>query len=133
MNNAQPVWNFANFTPEEFACQHCGAHGIDLALVAKIQTLREKVDMPLVITSGYRCPDHPLEQKKRASGRPLGAHTEGCAADIGCSGSSAHRILRAALALGFTRIGVNMRGAHHTRFIHLDISTTRPSPALWSY
>ena len=65
------IWNFPNFSPEEFACKHCGKQGISLDLVSKLQQLRTKVDMPLKISSGYRCDDHPIEKKKKVKANIL--------------------------------------------------------------
>jgi DNA-binding NarL/FixJ family response regulator len=45
------------------------------------------------ITSGYRCPKHPIEAKKAAPG----AHSTGLACDIGVSGSEAHQVLLLAM------------------------------------
>jgi hypothetical protein len=53
---------------------------------------------PMKVTSGYRCPQHPIEAKKA---RP-GAHASGQAVDIGVQGSDAHTLLRMALEAGFT-------------------------------
>lgn len=123
------IWNFPNFSPEEFACQHCGKQGISLDLVSKLQQLRTRVDMPLKISSGYRCNDHPIEKKKKVKG----THNKGLAADILCSGADAHKILCAATELNFSGIGVNMKGDHKQRFIHLDISKANNRPTVWSY
>mgnify|MGYP001226407500 CR=1 FL=1 len=122
-------WKFPNFKPEEFACRHCGENKINLDFVAKLQELRTAVNMPLKITSGYRCKDHPIEARKKTPG----AHNEGSAVDINCAGSDAYKIISMALELKFPRIGVNMKGDYNTRFIHLDCSETRPGPTIWSY
>jgi zinc D-Ala-D-Ala carboxypeptidase len=79
------------------------------------------------ITSGYRCPKHPIEAAKKASG----AHSTGLAADIGVDGGEAHKILSLAMQLGFTGIGVQQKGAG--RFIHVDLVKSPPRPNVWSY
>jgi len=48
-------WNYPNFTRAEMACQHCGAEGIQPALMDKLQELRTAYGKPMRITSGYRC------------------------------------------------------------------------------
>ena len=48
------------------------------------------------------------------------AHLSGRAVDIAISGDKAHRLVRMALLLGFTGIGVRQRGDHRRRFVHLD-------------
>jgi zinc D-Ala-D-Ala carboxypeptidase len=119
---------YPNFKASEFACQHCGAEGIKEELVAKIQQLRTKYGKPMRITSGYRCPRHPVEARKSAPG----AHALGLAADIGVEGAEAYKVLQIALELGFTGIGVQQKGSG--RFIHLDIRDGQlPTPSLWSY
>ena len=69
--------SWENFKEEEFACQHCGKNNIDHLLIDKLQELRSDLGFSFVITSGYRCPDHPIEKKKSTPG----AHALGLAAD----------------------------------------------------
>ena len=52
--------SFKYFTADELKCQHCGAEGIDGYFMAKIDNLREELGFPFPVTSGYRCPDHPI-------------------------------------------------------------------------
>lgn len=123
------TWEFPNFTPGEFACKCCGQEGIDLEFVAKLQELRSKVGIPLKISSGYRCKNHPNEVNKKIPG----SHNEGLAADILCNGADAHKILSMALELKFSGIGVNMKGDWNSRFLHLDMSQKKTRPTIWSY
>ena len=119
---------YSNFSAAEFRCQHCQADGIKEPLVVKIQQLRTKYGKPMRITSGYRCPQHPIEAKKTAPG----AHALGLAADIGVEGGDAYKVLQIAFELGFTGIGVQQKGGG--RFIHLDIRNGElPGPTVWSY
>jgi zinc D-Ala-D-Ala carboxypeptidase len=74
--------------------------------MAKLQQLRTVYNAPMKVTSGYRCPQHPIEAKKASPG----AHASGQAADIGIQGSDAHTLLRMALEAGFTGIGVQQKG-----------------------
>ena len=119
---------YPNFKASEFACSHCGAQGIQEELVAKIQQLRTKYGKSMRITSGYRCPQHPVEARKTAPG----AHALGLAADVGVEGAEAYKVLQIALKLGFTGIGVQQKGSG--RFIHLDVRNGQlPGPVVWSY
>tara|TARA_R110002012_G_C11265710_1_gene568691 strand:+ start:18 stop:398 length:381 start_codon:yes stop_codon:yes gene_type:complete len=121
---------YPNFSAKEFACQHCGEHGIDEKIVGVIQTIREEADFPFIITSGYRCPEHPIEKKKTNPG----IHSTGLAVDIGASHEKAYIILKLAMQRNLPGIGINQKG--NGRFIHLDISEpkeNRPRPHLWSY
>jgi zinc D-Ala-D-Ala carboxypeptidase len=116
-----------NFKAAEFNCSHCGKNEMKPDFMAKLQALRTTYGKPMRITSGYRCPQHPIEAKKAAPG----AHASGCACDIGVEGVDAHALLTLALGAGFTGIGVQQKGTG--RFIHLDTMTTGARPTIWSY
>lgn len=126
-------WRWPNFDASEFACTHCGEQRMRESTLDRLQALRTDLARPLIITSGYRCAQHPVEAKK-ASGP--GAHTFGCAVDIRAIGVEAHKIVRVALEHGFTGIGISQR-AGKPRFVHLD--DAKPDefglvrPAMWSY
>lgn len=122
-------WNkYPNFSEDEFRCK-CGCGKVEMRadFMAKLQQLRNAYGKPMIITSGYRCPDHPVEAKKTVSG----AHTTGMAADIAVQGTDAYNLLKHAFALGFTGIGVQQKGGG--RFIHLDTMQRPPRPNVWSY
>lgn len=119
------------FTDAEFACKHCGQNQMDQAFLTMVDELRHRCGFPLPITSGYRCPTHNAAV---SSTGPNGPHTTGRAVDIGVSRHRAHDVLRHALAMGFTGIGVQQKGA--SRFIHLDMLREpqhAPRPSVWSY
>jgi len=119
---------YPNFSASEFRCSHCQADGIKEDVVAKLQAMRTEYGKPMRITSGYRCPQHPIEAKKSVPG----AHALGLAADIGVEGAEAHRILGLAFKHGFAGIGVQQKGTG--RFIHVDIRNGElPGPTVWSY
>lgn len=111
-----------DFTAAEFACKHCGKKGIRAAFVESLQRLRDAIGQPLIVTSGYRCPQHPIEARKAKPGR----HAEGIAADV--SGPPLAEIWQQAQQFPeFAGIGI----APHQNYIHLD---TRPGPrVLWAY
>lgn len=118
---------YQNFSAKEFDCSHCGKNEMQPDFLQKLQTLRSVYGKPLRITSGYRCPAHPIEAKKAKPG----AHASGCACDIGIDGPDAHRLLKLAFAAGFTGIGVQQKGSG--RFIHLDTLEGGLRPTVWSY
>jgi zinc D-Ala-D-Ala carboxypeptidase len=118
---------YENFSEAEFKCSHCGKVNMQPEFMKKLQMLRTAFAKPMRITSGYRCPEHPVEIKKTVSG----AHTSGCAADIAVQGTEAHELLRLAFHFRFSGIGVQQRGSG--RFIHLDTLVTPPRPNVWSY
>jgi uncharacterized protein YcbK (DUF882 family) len=118
---------YPSFQAIEFDCKHCGKNEMKPEFMEKLQELRTLYGKPLRITSGYRCPKHPIEAKKTAPG----AHASGLACDVGVTGADAHEILKLALELGFTGIGVQQKGTG--RFIHLDLMTSPNRPTVWSY
>lgn len=120
------------FSEDELRCKcGCEEYYFDEAVLDTLNSIRRDCGFPLPVSSGYRCPDHPIEAAKEASGRPIGAHCTGKAVDIGVERERAHRLIESALAHGCPRIGVNQRGGG--RFIHLDWDYTRPHPTVWSY
>jgi zinc D-Ala-D-Ala carboxypeptidase len=121
-------WNkYPNFSAKEFDCSHCGKNEMRADFMERLQALRNAYGKPMRITSGYRCPEHPIEAKKAKPG----SHASGCACDVGIDGPDAHQILSIALQLGFTGIGVQQKGSG--RFIHLDTLTSGLRPTVWSY
>ena len=119
------------FTEDELKCSHCGKSNIDENFMKKVEVLREQLCFPFPVNSGYRCPEHPIEARKKVPG----AHATGHAIDIGVSGEKAYNLIEAAMKSGeFTGIGINQKGS--SRFIHLDDienSPKRPRPWIWSY
>lgn len=124
------------FKPSEFACRcgECGSDGNEMSLdfVNKLNALRIRVGFPLVITSGYRCPAHNTQVSTTGEDGP---HTTGHAADISVMGAKAHKLLEKISFDGwFTGIGLNQKGTHAKRFIHLDdLEGDRPRPNVWTY
>jgi len=125
--------DWANFDRDEFKCSHCGRNEIKDEYIDVVQDIRTETGYPMPVNSGYRCPDHPEEAKKRKPG----SHTLGLVSDIGVSGSTAFAVLQAALAEPeVTAIGISQKGKAKNRFIHIGIDPQaegRPRPWLWSY
>jgi uncharacterized protein YcbK (DUF882 family) len=119
------------FTLDEFACKCCGKSQMDPAFLRLVDELRHRCGFPLPVTSGYRCAKH--NQAVSTTG-PNGPHTTGRAVDLGVSRHRAYDVLRHALDMGFTGIGVQQKGT--TRFLHLDNLVepqAAPRPTVWSY
>lgn len=93
----------------------------------QLQMLRFAYGKPMRITSGYRCPDHPIEKAKNKPG----AHASGLACDVGVQGAEARELLGLAIKSGFTGIGVQQKGGG--RFLHLDLLEGDNRPTVWSY
>lgn len=116
------------FKQTEFQCSHCGKCEMNEQMMDRLFKLRLKWNRPMIFTSAYRCAQHPIETKKP---RP-GAHSHGRAVDIRTQGRDAYELIRDAMELGFTGIGVNQKGLGH--FIHLDDMPAAPNrPTFWSY
>lgn len=118
--------DYPYFTKAEFDCKHTGENDMQPEFMAKLQVLREKYGRPIRIASGYRHWTHPVEARK---GHTTGEHTRGTCSDIACA-SSAERfeIIRLALELGFTRIGIAKT------FVHLGIGGAGlPRNVIWEY
>lgn len=123
---------FRHFRIDEFACRcDCGQNLIDYQFVVELDQLRHQCGFPLVITSGYRCPEH--NSRVSTTGR-TGPHTTGRAADIAVERTRAYELLQVAMVMKFTGIGIKQKGS--SRFIHLDnLANTegQPRPTIWSY
>jgi uncharacterized protein YcbK (DUF882 family) len=121
---------YPNFSEAELRCKHTGKCEMHPDFMARLQRLRTAYGKSLRITSGYRDRTHPVEACKRGSG----AHTTGRAVDIAIMGGEALALIKIALEVGFTGIGIKQHGP--SRFLHLDdlgATATQPRPWVWSY
>lgn len=120
------------FKPKELACKcGCNVNNFDSEFLLKLNAIREECGFAFVLTSAYRCKNHPTEARKV---RP-GSHFTGKAADIRCSGAKSLEVIRVALKHGIERIGVQQKSGSQ-KFIHLDGCTKEEgfsSPYIWSY
>tara|TARA_S200000501_G_scaffold157265_1_gene148418 strand:+ start:443 stop:787 length:345 start_codon:yes stop_codon:yes gene_type:complete len=100
---------------------------MDEKLLEMLDKLREVYGNPIKLTSTYRSPDHPIEAAKKQPGE----HAYGAAVDIeSVGGSKTFRLVKAAMEVGFTRIGVSRKKG----FIHLGIGyPDAPDTTLWTY
>lgn len=118
------------FTRNEFECSHTHTCEMDQEFIDRLNKLREEFGKPLTINSGYRSPEHPIEFVKKSPG----AHSSGKACDISIARQDALKLLKLAIKLEYTGLGINQKGS--SRFIHLDTlenSSERPRPTIWSY
>lgn len=123
---------FENFESSEFACTHCGKCDMHPRLILILQTMRDQLQKPIFISSGYRCAEHPVEAMKDKPGE----HTKGLAVDVICHGDTALTLLKMAQNLGVERLGFHQKGRASGRFIHLGIGDkfTKEFPrAIWTY
>jgi zinc D-Ala-D-Ala carboxypeptidase len=96
-------------------------------LLEKLDQLREAYGYPIKLTSTYRSPDHPIEAKKAKPGE----HAHGAAVDIACVGGEAtFKLVKAAIEVGFTRIGISRKN----NFVHVGIGYDGAPPiTIWTY
>ena len=116
-----------NFTSEEFACKcGCGYDTPNPELIRMLQDARDLYGKPMHITSGCRC----IKHNRNVGGAANSAHIPGMAADIATpTGADRYLMIKALLASGFNRIGINFK----KRFIHADIDESKPHPTIFSY
>lgn len=114
------------FPENEFAkCNPpCKKADLNQDFLKKLNECRHKANIPFVLTSAYRTVEH--EKSKGRSGNS--AHTQRCAVDVAAvTSQQKYKIIKAAMEVGITRIGV------HKSFIHLDTSTTLAQEVCWLY
>jgi len=87
-------------------------------LIAKLQELRDLINKPIIVTSGYRCQQY----NKSIGGYANSPHCEGLAADIYCKSVNIYDLAGRA-DLIFPRIGIYP----DNNFIHVDIVKPHPS------
>lgn len=139
---------YPNFSRSEMVCScGCGRADMEPEFMRRLQRLRSHYNRPMVITSGYRCPDY--NARVGTTGRD-GPHTTGKAVDVAVRGADARDLASMAMTYGFTGIGVQQKG--EGRFLHLDLLPVNdpgsdpddpdnddydpdqpPRPWLWSY
>jgi uncharacterized protein YcbK (DUF882 family) len=109
-----------NFSLHEFQCKD-GSQlvKIDERLLVLLQHLRDKVQKPISIVSGYRTPEY----NKKIGGAPKSQHMAGTAADIKIDGLTPKEVAKLAEEIGFDGIGA------YKTFTHVDV---RGFKARWS-
>lgn len=113
------------------SCHGTGECEMNDNFMRRLVSVREKFNTPMIINSGYRHPAH----NSAINGATRSPHIYGRAVDVAVSGKDAYRLIRIAMELGMTGIGVAQRGAIERRFIHLDDMNgeDHPRPWVWSY
>jgi len=107
-----------HFHDYEFKCPCCGEIKVAGTLVSKLQELRDIINKPIRITSGYRC----SAENKKVGGSVNSPHLLGEAADIYCKSMDIYELAGRA-DLIFSRIGIYP----DNHFIHVDILPASPS------
>ena len=117
------------FKLREFVCNCCGKNKIDRTFLKVLESARayskneDGSDIPFIITSGYRCENHPESVKN-----PKSSHIKGLASDILVKSSRERAVILAALMnAGFSRFGIG----HN--FIHVDLDEDKTQGVIWTY
>lgn len=119
-----------NFSRHEFACKgkHCCGHSAPILpeLVLGLQELRDRMGVPLVISSGFRCRTHNKAVSRTADSQ----HCLGTAADVACPRgfTPKHLAEQAELIPAFRDGGIGIYP--EDRFVHVDV---RGSRVRWGY
>lgn len=89
-----------NFNLQEFESPGNQEVKISNALVQRLQVMRDKIKHPIIVTSGYRTPEH----NKKIKGAPQSKHLQGIAVDISTLNHSIKRLVDNAIKVGFSGI-----------------------------
>lgn len=123
-----------NFSKSELWCPHCKLLLIDKALIDGLQELRDKVGVPVTVTSAKRCRHY----NHAVGGTPRSFHILGQAADIVIQGMDPLAMYQAATTVeAFRKGGIGLYPARRldtgdmtTGFIHVDVRNAE-RPARW--
>ena len=105
------------FSLYEFECPCCNRVMLSSDLLTRLNHLRNIIDRPIYINSGYRC----KEENQRVGGVPGSYHLLGMAVDIQVKDILLSDLLVYAQEIEFNGIGFY----ENNNFLHLDI---RPGP-----
>lgn len=112
-----------NLTLEEFKCrctnEDCNYTLVSSRVISNFQTLRDLLDRPLTINSGFRCKKH----NEAVGGAKKSKHTMGLAIDISTKGMSEtvkfRLIENARLLFDYTQVYIGLD------FIHCHVEKNR--------
>ena len=111
------AWRWANFSPAEIACRGTGKLRVNADALDRLQALRAALGKPMIVTSGYRSPEH----NRRVGGATASRHLEGTAFDISMVNHDPATFIAAAQRVGFRGIGTYPR----SNFVHIDTGPAR--------
>ncbi len=119
-----------NFSKAEIRCRcGCGAGNISMDLINRLQEVRDRLGLPMRITSGVRCKNH----NANVGGSLKSSHVPdesgvSYAVDIACDNSPYREKLLKAVMPVFDRVGVSGKG-----FIHCDVDPNKTAGLCWIY
>lgn len=118
------------FKTTEFTCKcGCGQNKVKQELIALCDLIRAEADVPLIVTSGTRCPTN----NKRAGGVANSNHLTGEAADLKpTSGMSADTLHKIVLKLWRNKRLPMLAGLGvYKTWIHVDINPRKEHLRQW--
>ena len=110
-------WRWPNFAPREIACRGTGRLMVNEDALDRLQRLRNRLGVPLIVVSAYRSPEH----NARVGGARNSQHMQGIAFDISMANHNPSAFEAAARAEGFTGFGFYPRSG----FMHIDTGPAR--------
>lgn len=111
------AWRWKSFSPRELACKGTGSLLVDEIALDKLQALRDKLGIPLLVTSAYRSPEH----NRKVGGAKDSYHMQGVAFDIRMENQDPLAFELAAREVGFRGIGYYTKQG----FMHIDTGPER--------
>lgn len=114
---SKSLWRWNNFSPSEIACRGTGKLVIHEGAMDRLQELRTRIGKPMIVTSGYRSPEH----NRKVGGATASLHLQGIAFDISMANHQPTTFERMAREAGFTGFGFYPR----SNFTHIDIGPAR--------
>jgi len=116
-----------HFSQAELASPDTGEAKMQPEFMLMLEALRRDYGKPMIITSGYRTPEH----NAAVGGAKRSYHLQGRAVDVQVFGAEAYQLVKLAMRHGFGGIGIQQQGAMEGRFIHLD--NREGDPVIFSY
>ncbi len=108
-----------HFSRNEFVCHHCKTLPVDVTeLVHLLEHIRGITGRPLIVVSGYRCPEH----NQAVGGARASQHLLGRAADL------RERVVTSEQARQQGARGIGRRGGYA---VHVDVRAG--TPRVWDY
>lgn len=108
------------FSLEEFECPCCHRVMLHPLLLRKLSLLRQEINRPLLISSGYRC----YKENRKVHGVKASYHLFGLAVDVQVASMEMVDLRVYAIKISFGGIGL------YDNFLHLDI---RSVPERWDH
>jgi len=110
-------WPYAHFSPAELASKGDGSLRMQIDAIVKLERLRVKLGVPMIVTSAYRDPAH----NRSVGGAKRSYHMRGQAFDIRMDNHDPVVFEAAARQVGFTGFGFYPRSG----FMHIDTGRSR--------